>query len=108
MKRISDILNRDLPIGFTAQGVTYRFLRGLGIGGLAAIAFLGLADRVNATSVDLAGAHAGDYIDREWYYLLDDGQYRYLDRGQAKKWVWIWSPGLQSDSCVGVGKADNR
>ncbi len=26
--------------------------------------------------------NAGDYIDRVWYYLLDEGQYRYLDRGQ--------------------------
>ncbi len=58
---------------------------------LAAIASLGLAGRVNATSVDLDGAHApayaenfnaGDYIDREWYYLLDEGQYQYLDSGQ--------------------------
>ena len=66
----------------TASAVAQRFIRGFGIAGLAAIAFLGLADRVNATSVDLDDAHAGDYIDREWYYLLDDGQYQYLDRGQ--------------------------
>lgn len=66
----------------TTGAVTHRFLRALGIGGLAAIASLGLADSVNATSVDLDGAHAGDYIDREWYHLLDEGQYQYLDRGQ--------------------------
>ncbi len=73
----------------TTEGITHRFLRGLGIGGLAAIAFLGLADRVNATYLhsDHTPAYAeqynaGDYIDRGWYYLLDDGQYRYLDRGQ--------------------------
>ena len=70
----------------TTQGITYRLLRGLGIGGLAAIASLGLASRVNATSFDLDGAHAStytrDYIDREWYHLLGDGQYQYLDRGQ--------------------------
>ncbi len=73
----------------TAWAVTHRFLRALGIAGLAAIASLSLADRVNATSVDLAGAptyaenfNAGDYIDREWYHLLDAGQYHYLDRGQ--------------------------
>ncbi len=33
----------------TTGAVTYRFLRGLGIGGLAAIASLGLASRVHAT-----------------------------------------------------------
>ncbi len=66
----------------TAEAITHRFIRGLGIAGLAAIASLGLADRVNATSFDLDGAPAGDYIDREWYSLLDDGQYQYLDRGQ--------------------------
>ena len=66
----------------TTGAVTHRFLRGLGIGGLAAIASLGLADRVHATYFHLDGAPAGDYIDREWYYLLDDGQYHYLDRGQ--------------------------
>ena len=70
----------------TARAVAQRFIRGFGIAGLAAIAFLGLADRVNATYFDLDGARAptkaGDYIDREWYYLLDDGQYYYLDRGQ--------------------------
>ena len=63
------------------QGLTQRFVRGLGIGGLAVIASLVLADRVHATSVDLDGAPAGDYIDKGWYYLLDDGQYYYLDRG---------------------------
>lgn len=66
----------------TIGGITHRFLRALGIGGLAAIASLGIASRVNATSFDLDGASAGDYIDREWYHLLDDGQYQYLDRGQ--------------------------
>jgi len=66
----------------TTRGITHRFLRGLGIGGLAAIASLGLVSRVNATSFDLDGASAGDYIDREWYHLLDEGQYQYLDRGQ--------------------------
>ncbi len=66
----------------TAWAVAQRFIRGFGIAGLAVIASLGLADRVNATSVDIDGAPAGDYIDREWYHLLDDGQYQYLDRGQ--------------------------
>ncbi len=66
----------------TTGGITHRFLRVIGIGGLAAIASLGLASRVNATSFDLDGASAGDYIDTGWYYLLDDGQYHYLDRGQ--------------------------
>jgi len=27
---------------------------------------------------------AGDYIDKIWYYFLDEGQYRYLDRSQYK------------------------
>ena len=66
----------------TARAVAQRFIRGFGIAGLAAIASLGLASRVNATSFDLDGAPAGDYIDREWYYLLDEGQYYYLDNGQ--------------------------
>ena len=66
----------------TTGGITHRFLRGLGIGGLAAIASLGLASRVHATSFDFDGVPAGDYIDREWFHLLDDGQYQYLDRGQ--------------------------
>ncbi len=66
----------------TTRAVTHRFLRGLGISGLAAIASLGLASRVHATPFDLDGAPAGDYIDREWYHLLDDGQYQYLDKGQ--------------------------
>ena len=76
----------SIPDSHTTGAVTHRFLRGLGIGGLTAIAFLGLANRVNATYFDLDGARAptkaGDYLDRGWYYLLDDGQYRYLDRGQ--------------------------
>jgi len=79
----------------TARAVAHRFIRGFGIAGLAAIASLSLADRVNATSVDLdcvpapaptptyaENYNAGDYIDREWYYLLDEEQYQYLDRGQ--------------------------
>jgi hypothetical protein len=59
---------------------THRFLRGLGIVGLAIVVSLGLAGRVNATY--LHSDSAGDYLDRGWYYLLDDGQYYYLDRGQ--------------------------
>ena len=66
----------------TAEAITHRFLRVLGIGGLAALASFGLADRVNATSFPLDGVPTGDYIDREWYHLLDEGQYQYLDRGQ--------------------------
>ena len=73
----------------TARAVAQRFIRGFGIAGLAAIASLGLASRVRATYLHLGYApayaeryNAGDYIDREWYYLLDDGQYQYLDRGQ--------------------------
>lgn len=52
------------------QAITQRFVRGLGIGGLAAIVFLGLADRVNATYFhsNYARAPAGDYIDRGRYY----------------------------------------
>ena len=62
-------------------------LRKLGIGGLAAIASLVLAGRVHATYFHSGGAYApayadcysaGDYIDRGWYYLLDDGQYHYI------------------------------
>ncbi len=64
----------------TIGAVTHRLLRGLGIGGLAVIAFLGLAGRVNATYFH--SYSAGDYLDRGWYYLLDAGQYHYLDRGQ--------------------------
>ncbi|HUU18777.1 MAG TPA: hypothetical protein VMW72_16625 [Sedimentisphaerales bacterium] len=64
----------------TARAVTHRFLRGLGIGGLAVIASLGFADRVHATYFH--SDVAGDYLDRGWYYLLDDGQYYFLDRGQ--------------------------
>ena len=66
----------------TTGAVTHRFLRGLGIGGLATIASLGLASRVHATYFHSDGAptyaecyKAGDYIDRNWYYLLDEGQY---------------------------------
>jgi len=46
---------------------------------LAIVASLGLAGRVNATY--FYSNNAGDYLDRGWYYLLDDGQYYYLDRG---------------------------
>ena len=75
---------RTAKICQAVQAVTHRLLRELGIGGLAVIASLGLADRVNATyfHTDGARAPAGDYIDRGWYYLLDDEQYYYLDRGQ--------------------------
>ena len=73
----------------TTGAVTHRFLRGLGIGGLAAIASLVFADRVHAiylhsdhTPAYAERYNAGDYIDREWYHLLDEGQYQYLDRGQ--------------------------
>ena len=74
---------------YTTGAVTQRFLRGLGIAGLAAVISLGLAGRVRATYLHLDFApvyaerhNAGDYIDRGWYYLLDAGQYYYLDRGQ--------------------------
>ena len=73
----------------TKRAVTQRLVKGLGIGGLAIVASLGLAGRVRATylHLDYAPAYAerhnaGDYIERGWYYLLDDGQYYYLDRGQ--------------------------
>jgi hypothetical protein len=74
-----------------ARALTHRFLRWLRIGGLSIVAALGLADRVNATylhsevgcdEIAPIDFNAGDYIDRVWYYLLDDGQYYYLDRGQ--------------------------
>jgi hypothetical protein len=64
----------------TAGTITHHFLRVLGIGVLATVASLGLTERVNATYFH--SNVAGDYLDREWYYLLDDGQYQYLDRGQ--------------------------
>jgi len=57
----------------TTGGITHRFLRTLGIGGLAAIASLVLAGRVHATYFHSDGArattyaecyNAGDYIDR--------------------------------------------
>jgi hypothetical protein len=80
------IMDEDSHIKRT---VTQRFVRGLGIGGLAIVASLGLASRVRATYLHLdyapayaEGYNAGDYLDRGWYYLLDDGQYYYLDRGQ--------------------------
>jgi hypothetical protein len=89
-----------------ARAMTHRSLRWLRIGGLSIVAALGLADRVNATYLHsdysetpaYAGRegvsqtsdydmrpldfNTGDYIDRVWYYLLDDGQYYYLDEGQ--------------------------
>ena len=64
----------------TVKRVTHRFLRVLGICGLAIVASLGLAGRVRATYLHLDYAptyaeryNAGDYLDRGWYYLLDDG-----------------------------------
>lgn len=95
--------NEDIYITGMA---TQNFLRRLVIAGLAAIAILVLAGRVKATYLYSDSArvpayaecykasrtldydrwysyfNAGDYIDRWWYYLLDDGQYYYLDRGQ--------------------------
>ncbi len=77
--------------GCRTAAVTCRFLRGLGVGGISIIASLGLAGRADATYLhSVVGCdeiapidfNAGDYIDRVWYYLLDEGQYRYLDRGQ--------------------------
>jgi len=64
------------------QVVAQRFIRTLGIAGLAAIAILFLAGRVNATYLYSDCAPSGDYLDRGWYYLLDEGQYYYLDSGQ--------------------------
>lgn len=67
---------------------------------MSIIVSLGLADRVDAMYAhsDCSDApaysqafdcdtrqpylNAGDYVDRVWYHLLDDGQYHYLDRGQ--------------------------
>lgn len=74
--------SRTAEICQAVQAVTQRFLRGLV--GLAIVASLGSAGRVHATYFYSDGAHAsaGDYLDRDWYYLLDDGQYYYLDRGQ--------------------------
>jgi len=73
----------------TTRTVIHCFVRACEIGGLAIVASLGLTGRVRATylHLDCAPAYAerhnaGDYIDRGWYYLLDDGQYHYLDRGQ--------------------------
>lgn len=85
---------------YACAATTCRFLRGLGVGGISIIASLGLAGRVDATYLhsDYPQApayspasnynmrqfdfNAGDYIDKVWYYFLDDGQYRYLDKGQ--------------------------
>jgi hypothetical protein len=82
----------------TTQAVTHRFLRVLGIGGLAIVASLGLAGRVNATYFysDGARASARDYLDRGWYYLLDDGQYYYLDVTFSEM------PGFSVDSITGI------
>ena len=73
----------------TVKRVTHRFVRGLGIGGLAIVASLGLTGRVRATYLHLDCAptyaeryNAGDYIDRRRYHYLDKGRYYYLDRGQ--------------------------
>ncbi len=73
---------RTAEICQAVQAVTHRFVRACGICGLAIVASLGLAGRVNATYFHSDGAPAGDYLDRGWYYLLDAGQYHYLDRGQ--------------------------
>lgn len=64
------------------QTIAKHFLRGLGIGLLAAIVSLGFADKVYATYYHSDYAHAGTYIDKERYYFLDYGQYYYLDREQ--------------------------
>ncbi|HUU19300.1 MAG TPA: hypothetical protein VMW72_19270 [Sedimentisphaerales bacterium] len=83
--------SRTVKVFQAVQAITQRLVRRLGIGRLSIIASLVLADRVNATylNVDCARApiyaecyNAGDYLDKGWYYLLDDGQYYYLDRGQ--------------------------
>ena len=64
----------------TKRAVTQHLVRACGICGLAIVASLGFADRVNATYFH--SDNAGDYLDRGWYYFLDDGQYNYLDKGQ--------------------------
>jgi PEP-CTERM motif len=81
-----------------AKAVARRFLTWLEIAGLLLVASLGLADRADAMYLhwdclqapadsqafawNARYSNAGDYIDRTWYYLLDNGQYRYLDNGQ--------------------------
>jgi len=101
---ITDDDSRNATIFQAVRAITRHFIRGLGIGGLSIIASLGLADRVSATYLHLdcspanaecyktsqtldydrwySSFNAGDYLDKEWYHLLDDWQYYYLDRGQ--------------------------
>lgn len=64
------------------QVISKLFVRYIGIGILATIVSLGLADKAKATYLLSDFARAGTYIDKEWYYFLDYGQYSYLDRGQ--------------------------
>lgn len=71
----------------TTGAVTHHFVRGLAIAGFAIIASLGLASRVDATYLRLDRAcvvrfNAGDFVGKEWFYLLDGGQYDYPGRGQ--------------------------
>ena len=75
----------------TAAAMTCRFLRGLGVGGISIITLLALAGRADATYLhsEIGGDeiapnyfNAGDYLDRVWYYFLDEGQYLYLDKAQ--------------------------
>lgn len=75
----------------TAAATTFRFLRRLGVGGISIIALLALAGKADATFVPSQVArdetapnyfNAGDYLDKTWYYLLDQGQYLYLDKAQ--------------------------
>lgn len=79
-----------------ATAVTLGFLRPLIISGMFIAASLGLADKVNAAYLSLdnlygpaysksskvSSSDMSDYIDRAWYYLLDYGQYDYLDNQQ--------------------------
>jgi len=78
------------------KAVTLGFLRPLIISGMFIAAFLGLADRVKAAYLPMDNLYGlaysqsskvsypdmGDYIDKTWYYLLDYGQYDYLDNRQ--------------------------
>jgi len=71
----------------TTGAVTHRFVKGFGIAGLSIIVSLGLASRVDATYLRLGCAcvvrfHSGDFVDEEWFYLLDYRQYDYPGRGQ--------------------------